>query len=223
MTLGESIAFYRRRAGLSQEALAERVGVSRQAVSKWELGDAAPEVSKLVALAAVFGITTDQLLSGEAPQQAPPAPEGPAAAQERPHRGAWGRIERMVGRYGWLAGIYIALRGLGVTVVGCIARFAFGRMFRVAVDGFGGFGGMTVTDAAGAPVDLPPEVMEDLMGQIGGGLGGMVSGQVTVISDMGKIFLGFATIFIVIGVVIMIAGAVLAAVLYRRGRTEKGG
>lgn len=108
MTLGERITEYRKRAGLSQEALAELVGVSRQAVSKWELDDATPEVSKLVALAKVFGVTTDQLLGEDAPQaessgaQEPPAP---------PRRGLWGRVERLVGRYGWVAGFYIALRG----------------------------------------------------------------------------------------------------------------
>ena len=62
MTLGERILNYRKRAGLSQERLAELLGVSRQAVSKWE-GDAAqPELDKIVALARLFGITTDQLL-----------------------------------------------------------------------------------------------------------------------------------------------------------------
>ncbi len=56
MTLGEKINYYRKRSKLSQEELAERVGVSRQAVSKWELGDATPEVEKLLAgIALVLG------------------------------------------------------------------------------------------------------------------------------------------------------------------------
>ena len=77
MKLSEKILYYRKKAGLSQEELAGRVGVSRQAVSKWELGDAAPEVDKLRALAREFGITVDELLSEEAPrepEQAPPPP-----------------------------------------------------------------------------------------------------------------------------------------------------
>lgn len=108
MTLGERITEYRKRAGLSQEALAEQVGVSRQAVSKWELDDATPEVSKLVALAKTFGVTTDQLLGEDAPQPEPSGTPEPAAPSRR---GPWGRVERMVGRYGWVAGFYIALRG----------------------------------------------------------------------------------------------------------------
>ena len=67
MTLGERIQDYRKKGGLSQEALAERLGVSRQAVSKWEVDAAQPELDKVVALAKVFGITTDQLLLGTEP------------------------------------------------------------------------------------------------------------------------------------------------------------
>jgi len=145
MTLGESITYYRKRAGLSQEALAEKVGVSRQAVSKWELDDATPEVSKLMALAGAFGITTDQLLSGELPPEEPPK-AAQADPEPQPHRGGvWGRIDRMVGRYGWLAGIYIAFRGAGVALVGFFARYMISRqlsMFEGFAGGLGTAAGM---------------------------------------------------------------------------------
>ena len=65
MNLSEKIQLCRRQAGLSQEALAEKLNVSRQAVSKWETGAAEPELSKLRALAAAFGVTADWLLSEE--------------------------------------------------------------------------------------------------------------------------------------------------------------
>lgn len=65
MNLSEKIQICRKRAGLSQEALAEKLNVSRQAVSKWETGAAEPELSKLRALAAAFGVTADWLLSEE--------------------------------------------------------------------------------------------------------------------------------------------------------------
>ena len=65
MNLSEQIQLCRKRAGLSQEALAEKLNVSRQAVSKWETGAAEPELSKLRALAAAFGVTADWLLSEE--------------------------------------------------------------------------------------------------------------------------------------------------------------
>ena len=59
MTLNEKIFQCRKRSGLSQEELAERLGVSRQAVSKWELGTAQPELDKLRLLAKTFGVSTD--------------------------------------------------------------------------------------------------------------------------------------------------------------------
>lgn len=67
MKLNEKILHCRKAAGLSQEALAAKLGVSRQALSKWELGDTVPELDNLVALAKTFGVTTDELLGLEEP------------------------------------------------------------------------------------------------------------------------------------------------------------
>ena len=65
MKLCEKLYELRRAAGLSQEELAERLGVSRQAVSKWENGAAQPELSKLVELSRLYGVSVDELLSLE--------------------------------------------------------------------------------------------------------------------------------------------------------------
>lgn len=65
MKLYEKITLYRKKNGLSQEELAEKIGVSRQAVSKWETGDALPEITKLKALADTFNVTVDFLLDDE--------------------------------------------------------------------------------------------------------------------------------------------------------------
>lgn len=69
MNLQEKIFYCRKKAGLSQEGLAEKIGVSRQAISKWETGEASPEISKLLALAKEFGVSTDWLFSEEEPEQ----------------------------------------------------------------------------------------------------------------------------------------------------------
>lgn len=75
MDLGRRIQEFRRGKGLSQEGLAERMGVSRQAISKWESGAAVPEVDKLIQLARFFGVTMDELLGVRPPKgAAPPAP-----------------------------------------------------------------------------------------------------------------------------------------------------
>ena len=64
-TLGERIAYYRKRRGLTQEQLAEKCSVTPQAVSKWENDLSAPDISLLVPLAELFGISADELLGRE--------------------------------------------------------------------------------------------------------------------------------------------------------------
>ena len=63
MTLGEKLQALRRRTGMSQDMLAEKLEVSRQAVSKWERDEAMPETDKLVRIAKLFDISLDELLS----------------------------------------------------------------------------------------------------------------------------------------------------------------
>ena len=62
MTLGEKIVNLRLNIGLSQEELAEKVNVSRQSVSKWEMNQALPQIDKVLMLCELFGISTDALL-----------------------------------------------------------------------------------------------------------------------------------------------------------------
>lgn len=64
MTLGEKIQQLRKISGISQEQLAEQLGVSRQSVSKWELNDSVPEAGKLLAISELFSISLDELLKG---------------------------------------------------------------------------------------------------------------------------------------------------------------
>ena len=66
-TLGKRIVQNRKRLGLTQDALAEKLGVTAQAVSKWENDQSCPDITMLPRLAAVFGVTTDALLGLEAP------------------------------------------------------------------------------------------------------------------------------------------------------------
>ena len=73
MTLGQNIQNARRAQGLSQEALAEKIGVSRQALGKWEKDTALPGLDNLQALAAALGIGVDALLGAENADPAVPA------------------------------------------------------------------------------------------------------------------------------------------------------
>ena len=61
---------YRKDSGLSQEELAEKIGVSRQAVSKWERSEASPDTDNLIRLAELYGISLDELLTGKKPEAA---------------------------------------------------------------------------------------------------------------------------------------------------------
>ena len=63
--LNEKIVELRRQADLSQEELADRMGVSRQSVSKWESGQSIPEVEKIIQLSELFHVSTDYLLKEE--------------------------------------------------------------------------------------------------------------------------------------------------------------
>ncbi|MBQ2698361.1 MAG: helix-turn-helix transcriptional regulator [Firmicutes bacterium] len=62
LSLGAAIRTERQRCGMTQEELAEQLGVSRQAVSKWENDTAAPGSANLLSLAQLFGISVDELL-----------------------------------------------------------------------------------------------------------------------------------------------------------------
>lgn len=63
-TLGEKLRENRERCKMSQEFVAEAVGVSRQAVSKWENGISDPSTSNLIALAKLYGLSAETLLEG---------------------------------------------------------------------------------------------------------------------------------------------------------------
>ena len=67
MTIADRIQSLRKTKGMSQEELADAVGVSRQAVSKWESEQATPDLDKVVIMSDIFEVTTDYLLKGIEP------------------------------------------------------------------------------------------------------------------------------------------------------------
>lgn len=75
MILADKITALRKKAGWSQEELAEQLGVTRQSVSKWEGAQSVPDMDKVVQMSRLFGVTTDFLLKDELSEEEP-APEG---------------------------------------------------------------------------------------------------------------------------------------------------
>lgn len=65
MTFAEKLKSIRKQAGMSQEQLAEKLSVSRQAVTKWETDAGIPDIENIMAISALFDISIDELLSNE--------------------------------------------------------------------------------------------------------------------------------------------------------------
>lgn len=186
MKLQDKIPYCRKRAGLSQEALAEKIGVSRQAVSKWETGDATPELSKLPLLADAFGVSADWLLSDEDPER-----EGKADNPEHPSNAAWvdsvpGQIGKLLRRFGWLFGVYMSIAGAGVAFMGGLARTMVRNMFSGFTPSFG-------TE----PVDS----------------------TLSSIATNNPVY-AMGTAMLLVGIVLVIAGIILALYLKKRGNKK---
>lgn len=84
MNLADRIQQLRKIRGISQEELADRIGVSRQAVSKWESGQTSPDLEKIVLLSDYFEVTTDYLLKGVSPTPAQTGPDQTVSVQSVP-------------------------------------------------------------------------------------------------------------------------------------------
>ena len=203
MKLSEKICYCRKKSGKSQEALAEQLGVSRQAVSKWETGEAEPELKKLRLLAEVFGVSTDWLLSDDEPQEE--AESDFRTGQSAKSYPDWidslpGTLGRLLRRYGWLLGVYIAVYGAAFTLIGGLARFLSRKMFALLNDidssMFGDFSDGTV-------------IYDEFGNQMGNAVADFASNN--PVSIMG-------TVIMVIGIVAIIGGVILAIVLKKQSR-----
>ena len=225
MTLGEKIYYYRKKNRMSQEELAERVGVSRQAVSKWELEEATPEVEKLLSLSRAFGVTTDQLLSPEPPEEGedplryhipregeartegprtegPRRPEGGGYPEEELRR--YGRhLGGLIRRKGYVAGYILSLYGLGPFLVGLLFSAVAGQMRRAASVvmsdpwGMGGF-------------DFPSGTVISMDGAT------WVSGASDSVSSLYAIPQVIGVLIMAAGLAMMVGGVVLAQALKRK-------
>ncbi|MBR3704776.1 MAG: helix-turn-helix domain-containing protein [Oscillospiraceae bacterium] len=101
MTLGQRIAQKRRELGLSQEALGDQLGLSRQSIYKWEADSSVPEIEKLIALSKLFGVSVGWLLGVEddAPPQDDTAQEPQQAGSGELNETQLKMVEEIVARY----------------------------------------------------------------------------------------------------------------------------
>ena len=78
MNIADRIQYLRKQKGYSQEELADKVGVSRQAVSKWGSEQSTPDLDKIIAMSELFEVTTDYILKGREPAATPNKKAGKA-------------------------------------------------------------------------------------------------------------------------------------------------
>ena len=206
MNLQEKILYCRKKAGLSQEALAEQLDVSRQAISKWETGEAAPEISKLILIAQVFNVSTDWLLSGDEPEEEKAeniAPEVKYRGEQRTWvDAAPGVIGKLIRRYGWLVGVYMAVVGALFTGLGLLTRYISKLMF----DSF------NIGDIFNqSPLIESSPYLDSFTDQVD-------SVSVNIMANNPVSIMG--SVIIVLGVILIIAGIVLAAILKKRSKNE---
>lgn len=144
MTFGKRLQQVRKAAGLSQEQLAELVGMSRQAVSKWETDQAAPDVDKLALLCGVLGVSADELLGREVP----PGREGQGPNLE-------GCVRLNAAKRCFTAGWVTALAGVVLLVAEFFALFAIqDAQIRLAIDRGSGYLPNAIQYAAVPPMPV---------------------------------------------------------------------
>ena len=84
MTFGEKLQLLRKSKGWTQEQLAAQIGISRQALSKWESDTAMPDTENVVRLSRLFAVSTDYLLLDDYDTQPPQSPQVPSPGSNRP-------------------------------------------------------------------------------------------------------------------------------------------
>lgn len=131
MTLGEKIYRLRTQQGLSQEIFGEKLGVSRQSVSKWETDQSVPELDKIVAISELFEVSTDYLLKET---QASPETSGTRPSKGRYHYEY--KSKKMIGNLPLVhINLGIGRRAKGVIAIGLVAQ----GWFALGLAAMGGF------------------------------------------------------------------------------------
>lgn len=135
--LGQRLYDLRRKQGLSQEQLAERINVSRQTVSKWESGQSTPDLEKLMALSELYSLSLDELVGKTSPS---PAPEPTETTDPQPETSLFSRIAGLC-----MCGLGIACLLLAVVILFLDpqAEQSIAGSFAITIDGFGVVYGMS--------------------------------------------------------------------------------
>ncbi len=151
MVLSEKIAFLRKKNGWSQEELAEKLDISRQSVSKWELGGSIPDLDKIIKLSELFDVTTDYLLKDDTeeiscgvsevfeeipePSMQVSEPEARRVSMEEANR-FMDLTEKLCGRIAFAISLFI-LCPVPLLFLGGVAEYYHSRLTEDMAAGFG--------------------------------------------------------------------------------------
>lgn len=212
MVLGEKICILRKKAGLSQVDLADKFGVSRQAVSKWETGEAVPEIAKLVALAREFGVSVDYLVSDD---DTPSAKELPT-----PQVTLLSVSGEPVRCLGWHTGVYTAFGGTILAVIGALMRYIDNCIFESFMRTFSSFDMGTVSSGIASNSGKDVSIFFDSGTQAVVGIALKPQGLKALHTENNPVLI-IGNVFIWLGLLLLGIGIVLAVMLYRYGHRDK--
>lgn len=116
MALGETLANLRKTKGLSQEQLAEELGLTRQTISKWELNQSTPDINYLVQLSDFLGVSTDYLIKGEQSNTIPHSDYADIESSDTAHIGR--KLSNVI-EYKWCA--FLGAIIMGASLIGISA------------------------------------------------------------------------------------------------------
>ena len=135
MALSEKLYELRKKDGLSQEQLAERLGVSRQAVSKWESGKAVPESDTLISISEYFNVTLDYLMKEDNSAASEPVA---GTKNNQPIKNT-GREKRIIGMVACVGGIICLIIWGLISVLMPSTSDQIGGSSMITIDGNGIF------------------------------------------------------------------------------------
>lgn len=227
MKLNDKIFYCRKKSGMSQEDLAEKLCVSRQAISKWECGTAVPELDNLYALSNLFGVTTDWLLDDKAePDETKSDQRSDEMPKEETKTETYSdafenlpkALVKAVRRFGWLFGVYISCIGAVFTGFGALMKFIVNKM----LSGFDSFDNLHEPQfeiVGEIPEGLSDEILAEIYRSTGESVSSWNSDPFADFAQNNPVSI-LGGVLIAIGVILIVAGIVTAIVLKRMGERK---